>query len=232
MGQELILDRQGVLYWPAERMLVIADMHMEKGSALARRGTLLPPYDTLATLLRLEAIIESYAPQTVISLGDGFHDGHGPRAVSLGTFDLLSQLMCKVQWCWITGNHDPVIPLELGGAVFAELNVAGLMFRHQPGVGRADVAGHLHPKARVSGRSRRISRPCFAADRNRLVMPAFGWYAGGLNVLNEAIRRLFAHGFDAYLLGDKRIYRLPHGNLEADLYEFQGSYGSRRHYRA
>ncbi|MEO1016354.1 MAG: ligase-associated DNA damage response endonuclease PdeM [Pseudomonadota bacterium] len=218
-GHELVLDREGVLYWPSERILVVADLHMEKGSALARRGALLPPYDTVVTLQKLEAIRKAYEPITVVSLGDGFHDGRGPKSLSLDVFDQLTRVMRGVQWCWITGNHDPLIPLELGGAAIASLDVAGLRFRHEPQAETGEVAGHLHPKARVSGRSRKVSRPCFATDNSHLLMPAFGWYAGGLNVLNKAVNCLFPTGFDAYLLGDKRLYRLPHGNLMAKAYE-------------
>ncbi len=218
VGEDLVLDQSGILYWPGQRMLIVADLHLEKGSAMARRGTMLPPYDTLMTLAKLEKLVGDFRPATVVSLGDGFHDGRGSKYLSAAVFDRLTELMRRTQWCWITGNHDPRVPVELGGAVCETLNVGKLTLRHEPLGSVGEVAGHLHPKARVSGRSRRVSRACFAADGERLLMPAFGWYAGGLNVLNDAVTCLFPSGFHAYLLGDRKIYPLPHRQLLGEPY--------------
>ncbi|MEK0083833.1 ligase-associated DNA damage response endonuclease PdeM [Benzoatithermus flavus] len=211
-GHDLVLDPSGALFWPRHRLLAVADLHLEKGAAFARRGSLLPPYDTHATLARLEGLVRSLAPETVVSLGDGFHDREGPDTLSPDLFDRLSALTRAVRWIWITGNHDPLLPLALGGAALSELVLDGLVFRHQPAAA-SGIAGHLHPKARVWSRGRLLCRPCFTADDDRLVLPAFGSFSGGLNVLDPAVSALYPRGFSAYLLGDARVFRFPHAVL-------------------
>jgi DNA ligase-associated metallophosphoesterase len=208
-GTTLVADCAGALYWPDESLLAVADLHFEKGSAFAARGVLLPPYDTTATLKRLAVLIERYAPRLVVALGDSFHDGGGPARMADISSATLKTLQRGRDWVWIAGNHDPD-PAENIGGRFAEVLALGpLTFRHQPSQQPCDgeIAGHLHPLARVARRGRAVSRRCFASDGRRLVMPAFGAYAGGLNVRDRAIVSLFgALSFTAHMLGERRIY--------------------------
>jgi hypothetical protein len=216
-GQELELDPAGALWWPAREMLVVADLHLEKGTAMARRGSLLPPYDTHATLDRLEALLERRRPKTVVSLGDGFHDRAGAQILSPDLHDRLAGIVRRTSWLWICGNHDPCLPLGLGGAMLRRLDFDGLVFVHAPdGVEAGEIAGHLHPKARPDSMRFRRSRPCFVGDGTRLLLPAFGSYTGGLNVLDPAVTCLFGRGFTAYLLGENRVFGLPHHCLAAE----------------
>jgi DNA ligase-associated metallophosphoesterase len=173
-GAILVADCAGALYWPDESLLVIADLHLEKGSAFAARGVLLPPYDTAATLARLAMLIERYAPRLVIALGDSFHDGGGPARMSDISRAGLKALQRGRDWLWIAGNHDPDPADNIGGR-FAEILALGpLTFRHEPSPHPCDgeIAGHLHPQARIARRGRAVSRRCFASDGKRLVMPA------------------------------------------------------------
>lgn len=215
-GHELVLDPAGALYWPARELLVVADLHLEKAAAFARRGTLLPPYDSHATLARLEILIERFRPAILVSLGDGFHDTAGARDLAPDLFDRLTGLGRSCRWVWITGNHDPELTLALGGAVLPELALDGLVLRHAPQGEAGEIAGHLHPKARLRTRRLHLHRPCFAGDETRLLIPSFGSLTGGLNVLDEAISGLFRQGFAAYLLGEARIFRFPHTVLAAE----------------
>lgn len=215
-GETLDLDPSGALFLPRWAMLVVADLHLEKGTTFARRGSLLPPYDSHATLARLEALIERRHPDTVVSLGDGFHDRHGGSSLSPDLHDRLCALTRPRRWVWVTGNHDPLVPLSLGGAVVPELAVGGLVLRHVPSGETGEIAGHLHPKARLATRRRHLSCRCFAADEGRLLLPALGSFTGGLNVRDPAIARLFAAGFHAYLLGERRVHRFPHHVLSAE----------------
>jgi uncharacterized protein len=208
-GITLVADPAGALYWPEEALLVVADLHLEKGSAFAARGVLLPPYDTAATLARLARLVERYAPRLVIALGDSFHDGGGPARMSDASLGSLRALQRGRDWVWIAGNHDPDPAGGIGGRFADVLALGGLTFRHEPSQASCDgeIAGHLHPLARVAKRGRAVSRRCFAADGLRLVMPAFGAYAGGLNVRDRAIASLFgALSFTAHMLGDRRLY--------------------------
>ena len=206
-GTGLVADRAGALYWPSEGVLAIADLHLEKGSSFAKRGVLLPPYDTAATLARLSAVIMRYAPRCVIALGDSFHDGGGPGRLADADRTQLRALQVGRDWIWITGNHDPEPAQNIGGEFGGALAIGGLTFRHIPSGSTGEIAGHLHPVARVSHRGRAVSRRCFAADALRMVMPAFGAFAGGLNIRDAAFADLFGTlAFTAHMLGEDRLY--------------------------
>jgi DNA ligase-associated metallophosphoesterase len=210
-GITLVADPAGALYWPDEKLLVVADLHLEKGSAFAARGVLLPPYDTATTLARLARLIERYAPRLVIALGDSFHDGGGPSRMTGSDRVALTALQHGRDWVWIAGNHDPDLPDTIGGRFADALAFGALTFRHEPSERESDgeIAGHLHPVARVAQRGRAVSRRCFAGDGRRLVMPAFGAYAGGLNVRDRAIFGLFGTlSFTAHMLGASRLYAI------------------------
>ena len=218
-GTTLVADPAGALYWPDEKLLAVADLHLEKGSAFATRGVLLPPYDTAVTLARLSKLIEHYRPALVVALGDSFHDGGGPARMPDVSRGALAALQRGRDWLWLAGNHDPDPPQGVGGRVAAELAVGVLTFRHEPSSHGAEgeIAGHLHPSARVAQRGRGVARRCFAADARRMVMPAFGAYAGGLNIRDRAIVALFgALSFTAYLLGAGRLYAIPAARCMSD----------------
>ncbi len=206
-GVSLIGDCAGVLYWPDEGVLIVSDLHFEKGSSFARRGVLLPPYDTAATLGRLAQLIARYAPRCVIALGDSFHDGDGPNRLSDADRANLRALQRARDWIWITGNHDPDPHAGIGGSFGGTLAIGALIFRHLPTGAAGEIAGHLHPVARLSHRGRAVSRRCFAADGARMIMPAFGAYAGGLNIRAAAFADVFGTlAFTAHMLGEDRLY--------------------------
>jgi uncharacterized protein len=205
----LAADCAGALYWPDESLLVVADLHLEKGSSFARRGMLLPPYDTTETLSRLAKLIAHYAPRLVIALGDNFHDGDGPARLSDADRASLSALQRGREWVWIAGNHDPDPADGIGGTFAATVSLGALTFRHHPSRDAPDgeIAGHLHPVARIAQRGRAVSRRCFATDGKALVMPAFGAFTGGLNIRDRAFAAVFgAHSFTAHMLGDRKLY--------------------------
>ena len=210
-GAALVIDPAGALYWPEQGVLVVSDLHLEKGSSFARRGMLLPPYDTAATLARLAQLIARYAPRFVIALGDSFHDGDGPARLAPPDRTALAALQRGRDWLWIAGNHDPEPVEGIGGRCAAMLALGSLVFRHEP-TGDApagEIAGHLHPVARLSLRGRAISRRCFVSDGRRMVMPAFGAYAGGLSVRDRAFAGLFDRAtLVAHLLGERRLYAI------------------------
>ena len=205
----LLADCAGALYWADEGLLVVSDLHLEKGSSFSRRGVLLPPYDTVATLGRLAQLVARYRPRCVVALGDSFHDGGGPARLAPSDRAALGALQRGRDWIWIAGNHDPDPAEGIGGSFAAVLALGALTFRHEPTreAPAGEVAGHLHPVARIAQRGRAVSRRCFAADGQRLVMPAFGAYAGGLNVRDRAFAGLFeASAFTAHMLGERRLY--------------------------
>jgi uncharacterized protein len=195
-GVELFAEPSGALWWPAQATLIVADLHLEKGTSFARRGVLLPPYDTCTTLARLA---EAIGPRVkrVICLGDSFHDGDGPERLSQADTAVLRILVERHDWIWIAGNHDPILPSILGGrTVLGELRLDGLVMRHQAETDAVgEISGHYHPKSHVDVRGRRLSGACFIHDERRIVLPAFGAYTGGLHIESEPIRALFRASF-------------------------------------
>jgi len=208
-GVTLIADLSGGLFWEAQSLLVVSDLHLEKGSSFAARGVLLPPYDTVATLGRLAAVIARHDPRMVIALGDSFHDRGAHDRLSASDRDAIAALQARRDWIWISGNHDPALPSDLGGVVASEVAIGPIAFRHEPSGALGEIAGHLHPKARVSTRGRSMERRCFACDGERAVMPAFGAYTGGLNIRDAAFEKIFqTSGFMAHVLGDSRLHSI------------------------
>ncbi len=215
-GVAAVCDPLGALYLPDAGILVVSDLHLEKGAAYARRGMMLPPYDTLATLTVLAAVISRYDPKLVLSLGDNFHDRVGSQHLPDAFRTLIVEMARGREWIWINGNHDPDGTIDLPGTCSDELFYAGLTFRHEPrdGLQKGEIAGHLHPAATVRRREKSVRRPCFATDGGRLLMPAFGVMSGGLDLGHKAMKGLFDKAsLIAHLLGRDRIYSVRYGNL-------------------
>jgi uncharacterized protein len=217
-GTEVTLRPSGALWLEAERALIAADLHLEKGSAYAARGQLLPPYDTLETLARLAAEAESLKPRTVVLLGDTLHDEGAEARLAAGAAAMLGALAGAAELVWIVGNHDASGPRTLPGAALARLDFGGLELVHEPAPGprAGEVAGHLHPCAKVAGRGGAVRRRCFVTDGERLVAPAFGAFAGGLNVLSRAFTGLFAGAPLAVTLGAHRAHPVGWRQLTGD----------------
>jgi len=218
-GVGLRLLPHGALYWREEETLIVADLHLEKASSFAaRHRVFLPPYDSAATLSALADLCRGLAPRRVIALGDSFHDSAAPRRLAAREAAVIASLQHGRQWIWIAGNHDPSPPDGVGGDHARELAIDGLTFRHEPMAGAAagEIAGHLHPIGRVRIKGRTIRRRCFASDGTRMILPAFGALAGGLNVLDDAFNGLFAGGLSAFLLGEGRVYPIGRRKLLPD----------------
>ena len=158
-GKMFVADQAGALYWPAQKALIVADLHLEKGSSRAARGQLLPPYDTRETLMKLAATMDQYEVDAVIALGDSLHDVAGAERMATEDLDILRILQDDRDWIWIAGNHDPEIAARLGGRVAPEIEVAGITLRHEPRAGRIthEIAGHLHPAARLVGARQHVA---------------------------------------------------------------------------
>ena len=219
LGEALVTaTREGALWIASAKTLIVSDLHLEKGSSFARDGQMLPPYDTHATLCRVAALMEAHAPEIVVSLGDSFHDGGGPARMHERDRALLRDLIGRADWIWVEGNHDGRSAETIGGVVRESLRLGALNLVHKPSRRAApgEIAGHLHPCAKVAGRGRVVRRRCFATDGARLVMPAFGAYAGGLNIRHEEFAPLFPNGVTALVLGKTRVLPAPMERLLDD----------------
>ena len=212
-GERLMLDPMGALFWPERRLLAVSDLHLEKGSSFARRGMLLPPWDTHATIDRLTLLLRRWSPATVVALGDSFHDADGSGRLPATEQQRLNAMTRAHRFIWVQGNHDPTPPDGLGGEWVDTHTDGPMVFRHEavstaePG----EIVGHHHPKATISARTGNVSRPCFVFDGRRLMMPAFGAYTGGLDVRDPAINRLFPRGGRVFLLGRDRLFSFEIG---------------------
>jgi len=214
-GQAVVARVSGALWLPDDRVLAAGDLHLEKGSAYGTRGQLLPPYDTAVTLDRLTAEIEALAPDRVILMGDSFHDRGAVARLSDVAVARLTQLAQRAPLIWLSGNHDPDPPEGLAGEVAHEVGLGTLILTHEPSPQPVDgeVAGHLHPVATVRGYGARVRRRCFLTDGRRMILPAFGAYAGGLNVTDPVFKNLFETPPTALVTGEEQIHALPPDRL-------------------
>jgi hypothetical protein len=217
-GVEAICRPAGALWLASAGALIVADLHLEKGSSYAARGQMLPPFDTRETLDRLEAEAEALSPRLLIFLGDSFHDAAAETRLGEAETLRLIALARGRRLIWLTGNHDADGPRGLPGEVAESLMVAGLSLTHEPAAGRSpgEVAGHLHPCARVRGRGGSVRRRCFVTDGERLILPAFGALAGGLNVRDQAFTDRLARAPLAAVLGVHRVHAVGWGSLRGD----------------
>jgi DNA ligase-associated metallophosphoesterase len=215
-------DLHGALFWPEEATLIVADLHLEKGSSFAaRRGSrFLPPYDTRATIERLELLLKRHRPVRVICLGDSIHDPGAPDRMDADDVARIVGMTSACDWIWVAGNHDPEPPSGWGGTILGEVAIGSIVLRHQASdepveAGAAEISGHFHPTACIATRAARISGRCFAGDGKRLLLPAFGSYAGGLDVMDPAIAGLFGWTFDVVMLGRRSLFAFPSARLRS-----------------
>ena len=210
-GQSFFASPQGALHWPAERALLVADLHLEKASWFAAGGQLLPPYDSLATLQSLAAEIEATCVTRLYCLGDSFHDRFGCDRLPADARNLLTGLTSRIEWTWIIGNHDAGFADHCGGRVEEEYEVGGVVFRHQAVMGdpRPEMSGHYHPKLRLSLRGRSVSRRCFVASTTKLILPAYGALTGGLDAHHPEILRQVGASASALVPVTDRLLKFP-----------------------
>ena len=221
-GQELALTKSGAVYWPRERALLVADLHLEKASFYARHGQMLPPYDSRETLERVATAIRDTGARRVFTLGDNFHDSSGSTRLESHAAGMLNALTRAVDWVWITGNHDPSMEARNGGSIAEELEIGGMVLRHMArrGETRPELSGHFHPRLQLTIRHRRIRRPCAVVsecmsgpeDQScRMILPAFGALTGGMDAGDPAIVKALqpAEKIDALLPAAGKLVRYP-----------------------
>ncbi len=219
-GERLQALPQGALWWPSRRLLAVADLHLEKGSSYAVAARkLLPRHDTRQTLAALAALIDALAPETVVCLGDSFHDRAAVERLGDAEYAEIGRLTARTRFVWIVGNHDPTPPPAGWGEVAEEIADGPLVFRHEARFGpvRGEISGHFHPVAALTVRGRGLRRRCFLTDGRRLILPAFGAYAGGFNARDPAIAQLFPDDYDALLVGRDAVRRLSWRQLRPEV---------------
>ena len=212
-GAGMMAEPDGSLWWPDRAALIVADLHLEKATSLARRGALLPPFDTRETLARLGAAITRHTPRLVISLGDAFHDRDGAARLESTDRIALETLASGREWLWIAGNHErDAVPF---GEALADVALGPLCFRHAPlpHAAPGEVAGHYHPKAAIQVHGRKVTRPCFATDGARLILPAFGAFTGGFDLLHPELRELFGDDLCALMLASTTVHAVAASKL-------------------
>lgn len=210
-GQEFLALPEAALYWPARGALLVADLHFEKASWFARFGQFLPPHDSQATLDMIEGMVARTGARAVWSLGDSFHDADGAARLDRATRDRLTALTTRLDWLWITGNHDSGVAQMPGGRRLAEAEIDGIWLRHEAERNdpRPEISGHFHPKLRLSLRGRRVSRRCFVGSPAKLILPALGALTGGLDAGHREIRRAVGPGAMALVPVADRLLRFP-----------------------
>ena len=210
-GHTLLALPQGALFWPARRALIVADLHFEKASWFAKFGQMLPPYDSIATLADLTALVAATNPRELWCLGDSFHDSAGSRRLPERALTMLRDLTARLDWVWVTGNHDHALADPFGGRIVDEVAVDGLILRHEadPADPRPELSGHFHPKLRVAIRGRNVARRCFVASATKLILPAFGSLTGGLDAGHPQIVRAVGKDARALIPVNDRLLSFP-----------------------
>lgn len=217
-GEEFSLTQGRALYWPREQALLVADLHLEKASFYARSGQMLPPYDSRETLERVAIAIRETGARRVYTLGDNFHDSAGVERLEPHAAGMLGALTRATEWVWVTGNHDFAMEAAAGGTLAEELEIAGIVLRHQAKAGevRPELSGHFHPRLQLDVRGRRIRRPCAVVSANgneggRMILPAFGALTGGMDAADPAILQAMqpARSIDAVLPAGGRLAQFP-----------------------
>lgn len=214
--QELHLLPCGALWWSAQQALLVADLHFGKARFFAENGQFLPPYDSYETSLRLSERVAQTGARTVICLGDSFHDANGGDHLARDARGVLMELATRVEWIWITGNHDRDVHFGFGRAE-PEMRLGGITLRHEALTESAEpeISGHFHPKIRLRHRGQSVARRCFLVNANKLVMPAFGALTGGLDVRHPAIHAAMRAPVTALVPSGKRLLRFPVEGLPA-----------------
>ncbi|QPI72633.1 ligase-associated DNA damage response endonuclease PdeM [Sphingobium sp. Cam5-1] len=212
-GHEFLALPEAALFWPARSALLVADLHFEKASWFSRFGQFLPPHDSQATLDVIEALVARTGARAVWSLGDSFHDADGAARLPSKARARLEALTGRLDWLWITGNHDAGMDATPGGRRMVEAEVDGIWLRHEadPVDPRPEISGHFHPKLRLSVRGRRVSRRCFVGSSSKLILPALGALTGGLDASHGEIRRAVGPGAMAMVPVADRMLRFPLG---------------------
>ena len=210
-GETFAASADGALYWASHEALLVADLHLEKASWFARLGQFLPPYDSHATLTALAAEVERTGATRLYCLGDSFHDRFGCDRLDSSARALLTSLTSRLDWTWIVGNHDPGFADHCGGRIEDEVELGGIMLRHeaQRGEARPEISGHYHPKFRVHLCGRQISRRCFVTSASKVIMPAFGSLTGGLDAHHPAILGSVGSNAAALVPVSDRLLRFP-----------------------
>jgi DNA ligase-associated metallophosphoesterase len=210
-GETFVAGPEGALYWPAQQALLVADLHLEKASWFARLGQFLPPYDSQATLSALAREVERCGATRLYCLGDSFHDRFGCDRLPAAARDLLVAMTSALDWVWIVGNHDPGFSDHCGGRLADELEVAGIVLRHEAvrDDPKPEMSGHFHPKLRLNLHGRRVSRRCFVVSQTKLILPAFGSLTGGLDATHPAILDNVGSNASALVPVSDRLLRFP-----------------------
>ena len=211
-GEQMLADISGALIWPGKSTVIVSDLHLAKGTSFANKGIFLPPYDSIETLSVLNGVLTYYAPDRVICLGDSFHDNEATNRLGPEEKAIIRQFTRSYDWIWIAGNHDPTPTPTFGGKIATHMSIANLMFRHITigGEAKGEISGHFHPKAKFKIKGKKMSARCFISDgTDRLILPAFGTYTGGLDISHPTIESLFSDDYMVLLLGQRKVFPFP-----------------------
>jgi DNA ligase-associated metallophosphoesterase len=210
-GETFEATAGGALYWPSQLALLVADLHLEKASWFARVGQFLPPYDSHATLTALASEVERTGATRLYCLGDSFHDRFGCDRLPASARGLLGELTSRLEWTWIVGNHDPGFADHCGGRIADEVELGGIILRHEAerDERRPEISGHFHPKLRVNLKGRHVSRRCFVTSASKIIMPAFGSLTGGLDAHHPEILGSVGGQAAALVPVSDRLLRFP-----------------------
>ncbi|MCC7701142.1 ligase-associated DNA damage response endonuclease PdeM [Janthinobacterium sp. GW460P] len=195
-------------YWPARRILIIADIHFGKAAAFRALGVPVPRGTTTQNLLALDALLASYACEEIVFLGDFLHARAAHAPATLAAMLAWRTRHPDVRLTVVRGNHDAHAgdpAAALGIRMVDEPHQVGkLSFCHHPDTVASGyvLAGHVHPVFHLRADRGGLRLPCFLLGRERAILPSFGAFTGGHAVRPGAGERV-------YVTADAAIFPLP-----------------------
>ena len=201
-GERLWLLPQKALYWPRERMLIVADIHFGKAASFRSLGVPVPAGTTSANLEALDELIDLYAITQILFLGDFLHARAAHAASTIGAMLRWRAAHPSLRLTVVRGNHDAHAgdpPSQLGIEMVDEPHVYGpFAFCHHPDVlvHAYVMAGHVHPVFRLRAGWESLTLPCFLAGTGAIVLPSFGAFTGGHPIAPQPGQRVFVTSGD------------------------------------
>ena len=177
----LTFTNQRALFWEAEKILILSDLHIGKSAHFRKHGIAISSEVLATDLKKLADLINHFQPEKVVIVGDLFHAGYNS---DLEVFKKW-RLQFQQEFILIRGNHDKMkceVYDDLGIECEDEfLEMAPFTFIHDPKKleeNKFYISGHIHPGFVLKTKNERLRLPCFAVSEQQIVLPAFSQFTG------------------------------------------------------
>ena len=213
-NHEFKINNDGILFWLEKKIAIVSDLHLEKGSSFASLGQFIPPFDSEETLKKLINFFKTHEVQTIILLGDTFHDGGALNRMSSKVKSIFDSLVENYEIIFVLGNHEN--KMKSAFIKFYERYIVDdIYFLHEAVLEKKyQISGHFHPVASLKINSKQITEKCLIHSENHIIMPAFGEFTGGLNINNPVFKPFLNRNYYIYFLTKKSVYKFASHDIK------------------